>query len=46
MVAKSSDFGVKAEKIPHQWLKPFQTEWTWRVVKGEEDSRAKAILSN
>ncbi len=25
-VAKSSDFSAKAEKVPHLWLKPFQTQ--------------------
>ncbi|SJL01489.1 uncharacterized protein ARMOST_04811 [Armillaria ostoyae] len=32
---------------PHEWLKPFETEWTWRAIKDAKDeSSARAILLN
>ncbi|SJL03631.1 uncharacterized protein ARMOST_06988 [Armillaria ostoyae] len=31
----------------HEWLKPFETEWTWRAIKDTKDeSIARAILLN
>ncbi len=26
-VDRFTDLGVKAEKVPHKWLKPFRAEW-------------------
>ncbi|SJL04863.1 uncharacterized protein ARMOST_08234 [Armillaria ostoyae] len=32
---------------PQEWLKPFETEWTWRAIKNAKDkSSAQAILLN
>ncbi|SJL13410.1 uncharacterized protein ARMOST_16853 [Armillaria ostoyae] len=32
---------------PQEWLKPFETEWTWRAIKDARDeSAARAILLN
>ncbi|SJL07232.1 uncharacterized protein ARMOST_10575 [Armillaria ostoyae] len=32
---------------PHEWLKPFETEWTWRAIKDTKDeSTARATLLN
>ncbi|SJL08033.1 uncharacterized protein ARMOST_11392 [Armillaria ostoyae] len=32
---------------PQEWLKPFETEWTWRAIKDAKDeSSARAILLN
>ncbi|SJK97340.1 uncharacterized protein ARMOST_00592 [Armillaria ostoyae] len=31
----------------HEWLKPFETEWTWRAIKDAKDESAtRAILLN
>ncbi len=47
MVARSSDPGVKTEKVPHEWLRPFGAEWTLcRVVEAKTKSEAKVILKN
>ncbi len=47
MVAKSSDFGVKTEKVPHEWLKPFGAKRTLhRIAEVRTESTAKAILKN
>ncbi len=47
MVAKFSDSGVKTEKVPHEWLKPFEAEWTLRRIKeAKTESEARAILLN
>ncbi|SJL06751.1 uncharacterized protein ARMOST_10093 [Armillaria ostoyae] len=33
--------------VPQGWLKPFKTEWTWRVIEDTKDeSAARAILLN
>ncbi|SJL12748.1 uncharacterized protein ARMOST_16179 [Armillaria ostoyae] len=32
---------------PQEWLKPFETEWTWRAIKdAKNESAARAILLN
>ncbi|PBK58682.1 hypothetical protein ARMSODRAFT_900217 [Armillaria solidipes] len=32
---------------PQEWLKPFETEWTWRAIKNAKDeSTARAVLLN
>ncbi len=47
MVAQSPDSGVKTEKVPHKWLKPFGAEWTLHgIVEAKTKSEAKAILKN
>ncbi len=47
MVAKSMDSGVKTEKVPHGWLRPFGAEWTLHgIVEVKMESEAKAILKN
>ncbi len=46
-VAKSLDSGAKTEKVPHEWLKPFEAEWTLRGIKeAKTESEARAILKN
>ncbi len=46
-VAESSDSGAKAEKVPHEWLKPFEAEWTLRGIKeAKTESEARAVLKN
>ncbi len=46
-VAESLDSSMKTEKVPHEWLKPFSTEWTLRgIVEARTESEAKAILKN
>ncbi len=46
-VAESMDSGVKTEKVPHEWLKPFSAEWTLHgIVEAKTESEAKAILKN
>ncbi len=47
MVVKPSRVDTKAEKVPHEWLKPFGAEWTLRrIVQTKTESEAKAILKN
>ncbi len=47
MVAKPLGPGMKTEKVPHEWLKPFGAEWTLhRVVEARTESKAKVILKN
>ncbi len=46
-VAKSLDSGAKTEKVPHEWLKPFEAEWMLRAIKeARTESEARAILKN
>ncbi len=46
-VAESLDSGAKAEKVPSEWLKPFEAEWTLRGIKeAKTESEARAILKN
>ncbi len=46
-VAESSDSGVKTEKVPSEWLKPFSAEWTLQgIIEARTESEAKAILKN
>ncbi len=46
-VAKPTGSGAKAEKVPHQWLKPFGAKWTLhRIKEARTESEAKAILKN
>ncbi len=38
---------AKAEKVPHEWLKPFGAEWTLRGIREvKTESEAKTILKN
>ncbi len=47
MVVEPSWVDAKAEKVPHEWLKPFGAEWTLRsIVQAKMESEAKAILEN
>ncbi len=47
MVAEPLDSSAKTEKVPHQWLKPFEAEWTLRGIKeAKTESEARAILKN
>ncbi len=47
MVAEPSGPGMKTEKVPHEWLKPFSAEWTLRgIVEARTELEAKAILKN
>ncbi len=47
MVVKPPWVDVKAEKVPHEWLKPFRAEWTLcSIVQAKTESEAKAILKN
>ncbi len=47
MVVEPSCVDTKAEKVPHEWLKPFGAEWTLRgIVEAKTESEAKAILKN
>ncbi len=47
MVAKPSGSSVKTEKVPHEWLKPFSTEWTLcGIIEARTESEAKVILKN
>ncbi len=46
-VVEPSQVDAKAEKVPHEWLKPFRAEWTLRgIVQAKTESEAKAILKN
>ncbi len=46
-VAEPLDSGVKAEKVPSEWLKPFEAEWTLHGIKeAKTESEARAILKN
>ncbi len=46
-VVKPSWVDTKAEKVPHEWLKPFGAEWTLcRIVEAKTESEVKAILKN
>ncbi len=46
-VAEPLDSGVKTEKVPHEWLKPFEAEWTLCGIKeARTESEARAILKN
>ncbi len=39
--------GVKTEKVPSSWLKPFEAEWTLQGIKeARTESEARAILKN
>ncbi|SJL18990.1 uncharacterized protein ARMOST_22595 [Armillaria ostoyae] len=32
---------------PHEWLKPFETEWTWRAIKdAKSETAGRAVLLN
>ncbi len=47
MVAKPLDSSAKTEKVPHEWLKPFEAEWTLHGIKeARTESEARAILKN
>ncbi len=47
MVVEPSQVNAKAEKVPHEWLKPFKAEWTLcGIVQAKTESEAKAILKN
>ncbi len=47
MVVEPSQVKTKAEKVLHEWLKPFGAEWTLRrIVQAKTESEAKAILKN
>ncbi len=47
MVVEPSWVDAKAEKVPHEWLKPFGAEWTLRgIVQAKTESEVKAILKN
>ncbi len=47
MVVEPSQVDTKAEKVLHEWLKPFGAEWTLcRIVEAKTESEAKAILKN
>ncbi len=47
MVAEPLDSGVKTEKVPYEWLKPFGAKWTLcGIVEAKTESEAKAILKN
>ncbi len=47
MVAESPDRGVKTEKVPHKWLKPFEAEWMLHEIKeARTESEARAVLKN
>ncbi len=47
MVAKPSGPGMKTEKVPHKWLKPFGAEWTLHgIIEARTESEAKVILKN
>ncbi len=46
-VIEPSWVDVKAEKVPHEWLKPFGVEWTLhRIQEAKTESEVKAILKN
>ncbi len=46
-VVEPSQVDAKAEKVLHEWLKPFGAEWTLRrIVQAKTESEAKAILKN
>ncbi len=46
-VVEPSRVDTKAEKVPHEWLKPFRAEWTLcGIVQAKTESEAKAILKN
>ncbi len=47
MVVEPSWVDVKAEKVPHEWLKPFRAEWTLcGIIQAKTESEVKAILKN
>ncbi len=47
MVVEPSRVDMKAEKVPHEWMKPFGAEWTLRgIVQAKTELEAKAILKN
>ncbi len=46
-VVEPSRVNVKAEKVPHEWLKPFEAEWTLcSIVQAKTESEVKTILKN
>ncbi len=46
-VVEPSQVDAKAEKVPHEWLKPFGPEWTLcSIVQAKTESEAKAILKH
>ncbi len=46
-VVEPSRVDAKAEKVPHEWLKPFGAEWTLHgIIQAKTESEAKAILKN
>ncbi len=46
-VIEPSRVNAKAEKVLHEWLKPFRAEWTLcGIVQAKTESEAKAILKN
>ena len=47
MVAEPSDSHAKTEKVPHEWLKPFEAKCTLRGIKeARMESVVRAILKN
>ncbi len=47
MVVEPSQVDAKAEKVLHEWLKPFGAEWTLHsIIQAKTESEAKAILNN
>ncbi len=47
MVVEPSWLDAKAEKVLHEWLKPFGAEWTLHgIMEARTESEAKAILKN
>ncbi len=46
-VVEPSWGNAKAEKVPHEWLKPFGVEWTLHsIVQAKTELETKAILKN
>ncbi len=46
-VVEPSQVNAKAEKVPHEWLKPFRAEWTLHgIIQAKTESEVKAILKN
>ncbi len=46
-VVEPSRVDTKAEKVPHEWLKPFGAEWTLHsILQAKIELEAKAILKN
>ncbi len=46
-VVEPSQVDAKAEKVLHEWLKPFGTEWTLHgIVQAKTELEVKVILKN